>query len=199
MKLPENTWLPRNIRLRRKKNRYFVDNEILEIYGSKLKPQGIALYNAIARHAHNDTQRCYPSFERLIALSGIGKRSTLTKYIRKLEELKLIYVIRDRKNRKVNHYILLNPPTIIQDSYQKGTSPSSEDSVQKETTQYPKGVVDSVDMDTLNQLNKSNNELDYKKERAVIREMNEYLVKRGSLKPRGDGGLKPAFPTNSNL
>lgn len=168
-KIPDNIQIPRNIRPLKKPTRLWVDNEILEVYGSKLKPHGIALYCALARHANSETQGGFPSYERLMKLSGIGKRNTISKYITIIEGLDLIKVIRNKK-REPNIYFMLE---VKIDSSQIDTTEKYQ-YTQKEKEQYLKGKVDSTERDTLNQLTNSYNKINnpFKKEEEGAKKSN---------------------------
>lgn len=172
MKLPENILIPKNIRPHNKKTRYFVDNEILEIYGTKLKSSGVAIYSALARHANSDTQACFPSYPRIMKLAGVGKRNTVSKYLKILEELGLILVLRNKK-RKPNIYFLINPLNTKKDSIQTYTVKKEYTYSQKEKEQYLNSKVDGTERDTLNQLTNSNKE----KENSSIKEEDSPFVR----------------------
>jgi hypothetical protein len=93
------------LRRKNKKTRFYVDNELLEFYAPILKPQGIALYASLARHAHFNTQECFPGYERIMATSGIGRRNTVSKYLKILEEEGLITVDRSRGYKSNRYYL----------------------------------------------------------------------------------------------
>ena len=158
MKLPNHIRVPANIRPRKKNTRFLIDNEILEQFAPILKPQGIAIYSVLARHANNKTQMCYPSYEQIIKLSGIGKRNTVNKYLKILENLRLIQIIRNHK-RQVNIYYLLNPEYIKIDGIQKGTSKINSHSIQIVPTQYLNSTLASTERDTRILLKNPNKEL----------------------------------------
>lgn len=173
MKIPSDAQIPSNIRSSKKKTRFYVDNEILEKYGQILKPQGIAIYCALARHANSKTQACFPSYPRIMKMAGVGKRNTISKYLKILEKEGLVLVDRNKK-RVSNIYWLLK---IDSHSIQMGTS-DREISVQKGEGQYTKGNVHSTERDTLNQRIESDKEtlnLSEKNETGFQRSMREYV------------------------
>lgn len=152
MKLPNDIQIPKNIRPHNKKTRFWVDNEILEKYGPQLKAQGIAIYCSLAKHANSKTQMCYPSYSKIMENTGIGKRNTISKYLKILEKLGLIIIDRNKK-REVNIYWMVRVKT---DSAQIDTSKIEYG--QKEQTQYPDSIPHSTNTDTLNQRTNSNKE-----------------------------------------
>lgn len=158
MKNLENISIPTNIRPLTKKTRFWVDNEILEIYAPKLKAQGVALYCALARHANSETQYCFPAYPRLMQCSGIGKRNTISKYLKIIEGLGLAIITRNKK-REPNHYFLINPLKIQTPSTQTYITKKVYSHAKKENRQYPNSNIDSTERDTLNQITKSNKEV----------------------------------------
>jgi hypothetical protein len=154
MRQPECNEIPKNIRPTSKKTRFWVDNEILEVYGPKLKPSGIALYCGLARHANSKTQMCFPSYPRLMEITGIGKRNTISKYLKIIENLGLIIINRN-KRREPNRYWMINPKT---DSAQIDTIKKEYVYTQKEKIQYTNSKLHSTERDTLNQRTNSNKE-----------------------------------------
>lgn len=53
---------------------YWIDPQVLDRYGPELKAQGIAVYNALAKHA-DKTRRCWPSVRKIATLTGMSERS----------------------------------------------------------------------------------------------------------------------------
>ena len=144
MKLNDKILIPTNIRPPKKKTRLWIDNEILEVYGKQLRAQGIAIYCVLARHANSKTQACFPSYPRIMKLSGVGNRNTITKYLNILEKLYLIYIIRNKK-RQPNLYYLLSPKI---------------NSIESAKAQYLNSDIDSTKSDTLSHITKSNKEVE---------------------------------------
>ncbi len=88
---------------------YIVDNAILDIYGPKIGPYGIAVYSALARYADREGT-CYPSMGSIAKKTGISRRTVIST-LQKLVEFKLIEVERRhsaRGDRDSNLYVLLN-------------------------------------------------------------------------------------------
>jgi len=154
----ENISIPTNIRPLKKKTRLWIDNEILEIYGKKLKAPGIAIYSVLARHANSETQSCFPSYPKLMELSGIGKRNTISKYLIIIEELGLVIIKRNKK-REPNFYFLINPLDIRTSNTQTYIVKKIPTYTKRIKTQYLNSTIDSTERDTLNQLTKSNKEV----------------------------------------
>lgn len=87
---------------------YWIDKTVLSAYGSMLAASGIAVYNALAIHAHSKTQVCFPSQKAIGRLIGLSRR-TVARQLKRLEELSLIRIER----RGINcGYLLLNPQAV---------------------------------------------------------------------------------------
>jgi hypothetical protein len=109
------------VRDTRTKNRFFVDNVIVDVYGSKLGPYGGAVYQSLCRHANLATQTSFPSHATIAKEWGIGAQK-VTQMLRLLVELGLLRIeSRYRKDgsQTSNLYILTNPPCL-----QESTPPS---------------------------------------------------------------------------
>ena len=177
------------IRPQNKRTRFYVDNEILEVYGPILKPHGIALYCALAKHANSKTQECFPSYETLQIQTGIGRRNTIRKYQKLLIEHKLIEIFH-KKGRRVNYYRLLNCNDINHEhSIQKDTNlidNQNYTSISKENTSYPIRHISSSLGDTLNHIKKSYKEISTNKEDEVqsTDEIRAQLEAKGILRRR---------------
>jgi len=152
------------IRSNSKRTRYYVDNELLVPFGKILKPHGIAVYNALAKHANSKTQSCFPSYETIMSQAGIGKRNTVTKYLKLLEKHRLIVVERS-KGKKPNIYRLLDVDEWVTGGIQKDTVEKDNydgNGILKSTKLYPFSAENSIPndnnripMDTQNHINKS--------------------------------------------
>jgi Helix-turn-helix domain len=98
-------------RLRDRRLRPFlVPNYLIDVFGARLRPAGIALYVALCRHAGADNA-CFPSFSTLGEETGMH-RSTVIRTLRRLLSLKLIQrtVRRDeRYGQRANLYTLVDP------------------------------------------------------------------------------------------
>lgn len=84
---------------------YQIDNRILQVFGPRMGPYGIAVYNALAMHANRHGE-CHPSYETIAAETGMSARQA-KREIEKLCGLKLV-AIRDSSKGRVNHYQLTN-------------------------------------------------------------------------------------------
>lgn len=84
---------------------YWINKEIISVYGQSLKSSGIAVYNVLAFYANQKTQTCFPSQRSIAELLGLS-RMTVNRKIRQLKELGLLDVARLK-----NHcsYFLLRP------------------------------------------------------------------------------------------
>lgn len=109
-KLLRDIRIPENIRPRKNRERFYVDNLVLSGYAKYIKPNGIAVYNVLSKYANSKDQCCWPAYELIMKESGIGNRGTVVKCIKRLEKCRLIGVF--RKNKESNIYSLLRviPP-----------------------------------------------------------------------------------------
>jgi hypothetical protein len=119
MKMNEN----KKSRERGKTTRYYVDNEIVEVFGSTIGVYGISVYNALAKHANSQTQLCYPSYETIMRFTGIGRRNTVSKYLGVLVEQGLIEISTLPGSRN-NLYRLLDVTKQGEDSSSIATIPN---------------------------------------------------------------------------
>lgn len=90
-----------------KKSRFYIDNEFLERgYAAKFRKLHLLdIYCALARRANYKTQRCFPSYEDIMELTGLKNKNAVAVALRKLEELNIIFVYHS-KGRRSNQYIL---------------------------------------------------------------------------------------------
>lgn len=180
---------------RRKKTRYYIDNELLELCGDILKPHGIAIYNVLAKHANSKTQRCFPSYETIMKQSGVGRRNTVTKYLNLLEEHNLIAIERS-VGKKPNLYFLIDVSAWRINSIQKDTDRKTyidPISSQKDTKQYPLGALNSIFQDhnsisgdTLNQRSKSEN---VKSDKEILSSFSSEKDERAKFSRHQNGNL----------
>jgi predicted transcriptional regulator len=77
--------------------KFWAYNEIFDVLGNKLKPNGIAVYLCLIRHANNQNQ-CYPSFKLIAEKCGMS-RMTVIRTIDKLIGLDLIQVQKRKSNK----------------------------------------------------------------------------------------------------
>lgn len=98
------------IRDRRDKNWFYLDNEYLNSYARIFGPIGTAIYVSLCRHADNTTQQCFPSVQLIAEELNIGT-TAVKKYLKKLAEWQIIRVDRQRdpetKKWERNVYTLL--------------------------------------------------------------------------------------------
>lgn len=91
------------IRSTKKGNWYWIDKKILHQYGKRLRPSGIAVYNALASFVNSETQTCFPTQKTMAELIGVSRRTI----IRKIKLLKELVLIRVEKKKGRCHYQLL--------------------------------------------------------------------------------------------
>jgi predicted transcriptional regulator len=87
--------------------KFWAYNYIFDVLGNKLKPNGIAVYLCLIRHANNQNQ-CYPSFKLIAEKCGMS-RMTVIRTIDKLIGLDLIQVQKrktDKGGDTSNLYII---------------------------------------------------------------------------------------------
>ena len=84
---------------------YWIDKKILSLYGQRLKPSGIAVYNALASFANSETQACFPTQKAIAKLIGSSARTV----IRKIRQLRELGLVRVEKKRGSCLYYLLEP------------------------------------------------------------------------------------------
>jgi DNA-binding Lrp family transcriptional regulator len=106
------------VRDNRSRDWFYLDNELLEVFGGKSKDDkglginAIGVYMVLAKHANNDTQQCKPSYQTIATLLGVS-RNTVISAIKTLEKAQIISVgqrtINDNeKLHTTNIYTLLN-------------------------------------------------------------------------------------------
>jgi hypothetical protein len=114
--------------------------EIIDRYGQVLKPYGLAVYDALCRHADRHTRRCYPSYQRLAKELGISRRKVIY-VMHHLEALGLVAKASRRTqdgDSDSNEYMLLEPWLQAEDSGGDGVQRAPGDA------QHASGVVPSV-------------------------------------------------------
>ena len=103
------------IRDRREKHWFWVDDAVIDAHATALGPFGLALYMVLARHADRQGH-CYPSMRRLQALLGDASRNTIKKYLALLVSRGLLTYTRrqDDEGDAASHlYILLTVPSTL--------------------------------------------------------------------------------------
>jgi DNA-binding Lrp family transcriptional regulator len=105
------------IRDSRAKDWFYLDNELLEVFGGKDKgDKGIGIhamgvYMVLAKHANNDTQQCKPSYQTIATILGVARNTVITA-IKTLEKAGVISIeqrISHEKNKPTttNIYTLM--------------------------------------------------------------------------------------------
>ena len=69
-------------------NQFIVPNQIMQLY---LSATAIAIYCYLLYIEDRETYQCYPSYKTIGKALDIRSRSTVAKYVRELEEKRLIY------------------------------------------------------------------------------------------------------------
>jgi DNA replication protein DnaD len=93
------------IRSLEKRGWYWINREILTVYGKRLKSSGIAVYNVLASYANQKTQTCFPTPRSIAKLLGLS-RITVNRKIRQLRELGLLNIMKLKSHCL---YFLLGP------------------------------------------------------------------------------------------
>ncbi len=93
------------IRSLQKPGWYWINREVLTVYGKRLKASGIAVYNVLASYANQKTQTCFPCQRSIGEMIGIS-RITVNRKIRQLREIGLLNV---EKMKSHCLYSLLGP------------------------------------------------------------------------------------------
>jgi len=93
------------IRSLEKRGWYWINREILTVYGKRLKSSGIAVYNVLASYANQKTQTCFPTQQTIAELLGLS-RMTVNRKIRQLRELGLLNIMKLKSHCL---YFLLGP------------------------------------------------------------------------------------------
>jgi hypothetical protein len=158
-KLPDYVRLLPNKRPKNKETRFYIDNEILEVYASKIGTYGIVVYNALAKHAHSNDQICWPKYETLMKETGIGNKNTISKYLKILEKVHLIKVW--RKHKKVNYYCLLSVSAPEKDMR------CNNKGINKDTHNSTLVTNNSINSDTVSHRMKSYNKINSSYKEAV--------------------------------
>lgn len=107
-------------------------NTVIDHY--RLNPYELALYTALVRHANRQTGLAFPGYSRLMELTRMA-RPTVSKYLKTLEQKKLIKIVRrwkttktGNRQRRVNHYYILDPHSVKTDEMNQ-VDPSGEPGV----------------------------------------------------------------------
>jgi len=117
----------------------WLDTSIVAAYGPRIGAYGIAVYVALATHASNDTQACWPSIQRIASLVHLS-RSTVKRALRTLEAIGLVHIQarQDGEGDPTSNLYTLTDPTVqmlpCQDSPEEGGSPQNPPPVTTEPT-----------------------------------------------------------------
>lgn len=65
------------VRSHRNNGWFFIDNELISIWGEKLGVHGIAVYNVLAMHANNETQETFPSYNTIAKTINCSRRKVI--------------------------------------------------------------------------------------------------------------------------
>jgi len=106
-------------------NWYWINRDVLYIYGRKLRASGIAVYNALVSFANPKTQSCFPTQKALAEITGLSRRTVLRK-IKLLKELGLVKVER-KKGSCIYHILEVDVPNGTQPCDRNGTSCVTKD------------------------------------------------------------------------
>jgi len=87
-------------------NWYWIHRAVLRLYGRKLGPAGIAVYNVLASFANSQTQCAFPTQKAMADMLGLSER-TVARKVRLLRDLGLIAT---EKRRGASLYWLLKVP-----------------------------------------------------------------------------------------
>src|SRR5262245_37225425 len=79
------------IRSQRTTRWFWVDNQVIDVYGRQIGALGVALYCALARYCNRETGQCFPSLGRLGRQLGLTPL-TVSRYLQRLVEHQLIAV-----------------------------------------------------------------------------------------------------------
>jgi len=88
-------------------NWFAISNALLDSYGTRLGPYGLAVYFALARRA-GKKRTCYPSREDIAAMTGMSVAS-VKRALRHLIAIKLVALQRASRGRTSHVYRLLQP------------------------------------------------------------------------------------------
>lgn len=97
---------------------YMVQNAVLDEYGARMGPFGIALYNALCRFAGRD-HTAHPSLKRLAEITGMSRRAVVT-HLQRLADLGLVSVEQrtaEAGDADTNLYTILDPGGVVQEMH----------------------------------------------------------------------------------
>lgn len=168
------------VRPRDKKNRFFIDNEAIDFGYAKAFGRKWLVYETLAKHANAKLQACFLSYDTLLEETGLKSRNAIAGIIAALVELNII-AIREVPGILSTVYYLVDsskwkPVTSI-------IGATGRIVIKRGVKQYLKEQKTSIADDTLNQSNKSYNEI-------MSDKHIENKEKYETLKPIDDGREK---------
>lgn len=184
------------IRPSKAQKRWVIDNAYSDNGYQAIFPNTVTLvYNVLAKYAHYDTQRCFPSYDTILKEIGLKRRNVVTEALKILEMHGIIY-IQHSKGWSPNEYFLLDlskwktPSQVIIDTVMKRES--KPPAVSENTPQqYQGGLPNDDNIDTRSQIKKSDNEIkpkiekneraDYVDERPVKTDLPPRLAEDSQL------------------
>ncbi len=140
---------PVKIEDRRRHNFFILDNDLIDAYGPKIGPIGIAVYCCLARHANNGT--CRPGQKTIAAEIGASE-SSVKRSLHQLRELEIITITARKTSRDTadtNVFTLLPIQGVGSDRTQVG-SQGTQGWVQTEPTLGSQGPGNNTNMDNTN-------------------------------------------------
>lgn len=138
------------------KERFYIDNKVVDQEYVAFLGKGFNLYVTLARYSNFETQKSFPSYETLMRKSGIRNRNKISEVIKTLESLNMIR-IKKISRRGPNNYYLIDkshwklPSSITPDTTREVSKQSGE--------QYQKPHLSSITSDTGNEQRKRTKEM----------------------------------------
>ncbi len=155
---------------------YWVSKVLLDEYGDRLKPIGIAIYNCLASHA-NQEGFCFPSHKHIAKRIG-ASISSVQRGIRQLIKLE---IIRKSRQRYHNVYYLLK----IDRSYRPNSNKTGQSDLHIGQSDRSDQSAGTTNKNLKQDLNKKNY-ASYRKTGDNLEEMKKVLVDKMSM----NGGKK---------
>lgn len=100
----------------RQPRHFWADNEIFDIYGSKLGAHGFAVYMALAKHAMNTSGECRTSMSKIAAQLGMSKGGVFNA-LNIILQLGLAKKIDEGDNRHCAAYVLADVKALTDPTY----------------------------------------------------------------------------------
>ena len=161
---------------------YWVSKALLEEYGDRLKPIGIAIYNCLAAHA-NQEGFCFPSHKHIAKRIG-ASISSVQRGIRQLIKLQ---IIRKSRQRYHNVYFLLK----LDRSYRPNSNKTGQSDLHIGHTDRSDQSAGTTNKNKEKDLNKKNCESN-EKTGDNLNELKAKLVRKMSM---NDGRIKAVDDT----